>query len=41
MAEQSGHAVEVTSLLTKETAVFANPDGTFTADLASGPVREP
>ncbi len=41
LAAQSGQPVEVTDALTKTTATFVNPDGSYTMDLALGPVREP
>lgn len=40
-AEETGQQVVVPSETTSTTQVFANPDGTFTAEIASGPVRVP
>jgi acetyl esterase/lipase len=40
-AEQVGEPVQVLDLTTADTVVYANPDGTFTAELSSGPVRVP
>jgi RHS repeat-associated protein len=39
LAAQSGHRVEVTSLRTETSTTYANPDGTFTADVADAPIR--
>lgn len=38
-ARASGHRVEDLSQTTEAEQVFANPDGTWTADTAPGPVR--
>ena len=38
-AAHEGHRVEVTGERTESSTVFANPDGTLTAEVASGPVR--
>ena len=40
-AKESGKPVLVLGDMTKDTQVSANPDGTFTAILSAGPVREP
>jgi RHS repeat-associated protein len=39
LARQSGHRVEITGLRTQDTTTWANPDGTLTTQLATGPVR--
>jgi hypothetical protein len=41
LAEQTGQAVQVLGDTTADTIVYAQPDGTFRAELSSGPVREP
>jgi len=41
LAAESGQPVPVPAATSKTTAVVANPDGTFTATIAAGPVREP
>lgn len=38
-ARTTGWPIEVASLLSETTRVVANPDGTFTADVHTGPVR--
>lgn len=38
-ARSTGSPVEVPSLLTENTKVIANPDGTFTAEVHAGPAR--
>jgi hypothetical protein len=38
-ARRSGHRVEVTGLRRESSITFANPDGTFTGHLSSGPER--
>lgn len=40
-AESTGQPVEVLDELSKTTAIYAMPDGTMRAEIASGPVREP
>jgi hypothetical protein len=41
LAGTSGRRVEVTDMVTKTRDVWANPDGSLTAVLSDGPVREP
>ncbi len=38
-AQEIGEPVEVEEETTQERIVWANPDGTYTAEIASGPVR--
>src|SRR5947208_2288076 len=40
-AAESGDPVQIDTLTTKDTAIFANPNGTLTAQFSAGPVREP
>jgi RHS repeat-associated protein len=39
LARRSGHRVEVTGLRGADTMTWANPDGTLTSELSTGPVR--
>jgi hypothetical protein len=39
LAQAAGQPVEVTGMTSETRKVMANPDGTFTADIAAGPVR--
>jgi hypothetical protein len=39
LARQRGHRVEITGLRSETTMTWANPDGTLTSEIASGPVR--
>ena len=38
-ARNSGQRVEILSLETETTNVYANPDGTFTSEISAGPIR--